>query len=117
MQRENIEKQDLEKLKGLFEQKNYVVYYDDSAVMNLEQLLNEIEKKRHRLRYLGFSESEILKIILQGDNLEEKVLEPDVFEQLMEYIKINIPNRVGCPVSISDGESLTHHLTHEPATR
>ena len=90
MRKESIGHYCNDEIENLMTRTNYIVYYDTTGVKNVQQLIEDTMDKANRLLNLGFSPSEILKIVLYGDNLESKILCGSFYMLLKEYLTFKI---------------------------
>ncbi len=69
---------------------NKVIYLDFENVKNSSELLDYLKSKAKRLKFLKFTKSQIFKILIVGDNLEENILTGEHFKLIKRYLVENL---------------------------
>ncbi len=66
------------------------IYLDFENVKNSNELLEYLKLKAQRLKFLKFTNTQILKILIIGDNLKENIISAVHFKLIKRYIIENI---------------------------
>jgi|688.fasta_scaffold226258_2 hypothetical protein len=77
-------------IKSLCLKEETVVYIDFESTKNCRELLIYLNKKAKRLKALGFSNSQILDIIILGDDFQNNILVKSHYILITHYITENI---------------------------